>query len=316
MKKKIVVTGSAGFIGRHIAETLLAQNKNLILVDHIALLQKIPEFQNILQFSIEDFLKQPADFFQECEAIIHMGAITDTTCQDEKALNYFNLHYSQKLWEICTQNKIGLLYASSAATYGDGKLGYQESTILPLQPLNLYGWSKQKFDLWALEQPQTPLFWAGFKFFNVYGPYEQNKKFMASVITKAYEAIQKTGKVNLFKSHKPGILDGEQKRDFIYVQDVVNVILFGLSGKLSGIYNVGTGEARTFLDLVKAVFAACNKKEAIEFIDMPLELQDKYQYFTQADIQKLRKSGYLSPMTSLEEGAKKTVLALTKKAIS
>jgi ADP-L-glycero-D-manno-heptose 6-epimerase len=197
-----------------------------------------------------------------------------------------------------------LIYASSAATYGSGENGYDDDVnkLHLLKPLNPYGWSKHQFDLWVMKQSMTPPFWAGLKFFNVFGPNEYHKGRMASVVFHAFNQIQQTGKVKLFRSHRPDFKDGEQLRDFVYIKDVVKVIYFIYSHPIkSDIYNLGTGKARTFLDLAKSVFRALNKPENIEFIDTPADIRDKYQYFTQAMMQKLKEQGYREPFTTLEE---------------
>jgi len=218
-----------------------------------------------------------------------------------------NLNYSKTLWKIAVANDIPLIYASSAATYGDGELGYNddESIISKLKPLNPYGESKNEFDKWVLEQDNRPQFWAGLKFFNVYGPNEYHKGRMASVIIHTFKQIKETGKMNLFRSHNPDFKDGEQMRDFIYVKDVFKVIDFLISNQSkvkSGIYNLGTGKARTFLDLVNSVFYAMGKKSVVKFIDTPIDIRNKYQYYTQANMDKLRIQGYLSSFYSLEKG--------------
>ena len=220
-------------------------------------------------------------------------------------MNELNLSYTQRVWKSCSQYRIPLIYASSAATYGLGENGYKDShsIIEDLKPLNLYGVSKNEFDKWALRQSEKPPFWAGLKFFNVYGPNEYHKKRMASVVFHAYNQINESGKVKLFRSHNPNFKDGEQLRDFIYVKDVIEVLIFLMQQQTeSGIYNLGTGKARTFLDLTKAVFKAMNRTENIEFVDTPMDIRAKYQYFTQADMEKLRRAGYRQPFASLEEG--------------
>jgi ADP-L-glycero-D-manno-heptose 6-epimerase len=237
--------------------------------------------------------------------VLHIGARTDTTETDWELLNELNLSYTQRVWERCSQFRIPLIYASSAATYGLGENGYKDShaVVEQLKPLNLYGVSKNEFDKWALKQSEKPPFWAGLKFFNVYGPNEYHKNRMASVIFHAYNQINESGKVKLFRSHHPDFNDGEQLRDFIYVKDVINVISFLMQQQTeSGIYNLGTGKARSFLDLTKAVFKAMNRAETIEFIDTPMDIREKYQYFTEADMEKLIRAGYTQPFTTLEEG--------------
>jgi len=242
---------------------------------------------------------------ENIEFVLHIGARTDTTETDWDLLNELNLAYTQQVWKKCALYKIPLIYASSAATYGLGELGYKDehSIVEQLKPLNLYGISKNEFDKWALKQEENPPFWAGLKFFNVYGPNEYHKKRMASVILHAYNQIKESGKVRLFRSHNPNFKDGEQLRDFVYVKDVINVIAFLMQQRpQSGIYNLGTGKARSFFDLAKATFLAMNKTENIEFVDTPIDIRDKNQYFTQADMEKLIRAGYTTPFTPLEEG--------------
>jgi ADP-L-glycero-D-manno-heptose 6-epimerase len=246
----------------------------------------------------------------ELRAIVHLGACANTMEADEAYLLRMNVEYSQNLWKFASKHKIPMIYASSAATYGDGAQGYDddESKISALKPLNLYGESKQKFDIWALEQEKKgvhPPTWAGFKFFNVYGFGEGHKGRMASVVLHSSGQIKSQGFVRLFRSHRAGIADGHQKRDFVFVGDVVSVLHFALDHPLKrGIYNLGTGQARTFLDLTRAVFKALHREEKIEFVDTPIEIRDKYQYFTEANMQKLKAAGYTKPFTSLEEGVK------------
>lgn len=237
--------------------------------------------------------------------IFHIGAKTDTAEFDTVLLNRMNTQYTKDIWTRCIQYQIPLVYASSAATYGLGEQGYDddESKINLLKPLNPYGQSKQDFDVWALQQKEKPFFWAGLKFFNVYGPNEYHKGRMASVIWHAFNQISKTDKMKLFRSHNPEFKDGEQMRDFVYVKDVVEVCIFLMHHrKNSGIYNLGSGTARTFLDLTKSVFKAMGKKEDISFIDTPADIRDKYQYFTEANMDKLKSIGYSKPFHSLEEG--------------
>ena len=237
--------------------------------------------------------------------VFHIGARTDTTEFDVEIFDRLNVHYSQTLWNICVDASIPFVYASSAATYGEGEFGYDDDhSIFPkLQPLNPYGWSKQQFDLWVLKQEKHPPFWAGLKFFNVYGPNEFHKARMASVIFHAFNQINKSGEVKLFRSHRPEYKDGWQLRDFVYVKDVVDVCLFLMNEKVeSSIFNLGTGTARSFYDLADATFKALDKETKIEFIDIPSDIRDKYQYFTEANMQKLITAGYSKPFTSLEDG--------------
>jgi ADP-L-glycero-D-manno-heptose 6-epimerase len=218
-----------------------------------------------------------------------------------------NINYSKEIWNLCANNRIPLVYASSAATYGLGEYGYKDDheIIEKLKPLNPYGESKNEFDKWVLKQNHTPPFWAGLKFFNVYGPNEYHKGRMASVIFHAFNQIQEKGQVKLFRSHNPNYKDGEQLRDFVYVKDVTEVCMFLMKEKpASGIYNLGSGKARTFLDLAKNTFYALGKEPNIEFIDTPMDIRDKYQYFTEADMNKLINAGYNKAFTSLEDGVK------------
>jgi ADP-L-glycero-D-manno-heptose 6-epimerase len=312
--RKYLVTGAAGFIGSRFIETCQNNNLSLISVDQLDFFENRSENRS-LHFGEKIDRNYLIPWLKETtprlEAIIHLGAITDTRETNWDALNQFNLEYSKSLWEYATRKKIPFIYASSAATYGDGASGYDddETLISKLKPLNPYGESKQKFDLWALEQEKRgnhPPQWTGFKFFNVYGFGERHKGFMSSVVLHAFDQIQKTDQVTLFKSHRSAIPDGHQKRDFIYVEDVVNALHFAIERPIGrGIFNLGTGQARTFLDLARAVFKALGKSEKIEFVDTPLSIREKYQYFTEAKMDRLRKQGYLQPFTSLEEGVQK-----------
>ncbi|TAE43337.1 MAG: ADP-glyceromanno-heptose 6-epimerase, partial [Cytophagales bacterium] len=269
----IVVTGAAGFIGSCLISYLNQNNfKAIIAVDDFSKLDK------------KEWLDKN---YKQVEFIFHIGARTDTTEFNIEIFNELNLDYTKKVWKSCIDYQIPLVYASSAATYGNGENGYDddESRINQLVPLNPYGDSKNDFDKWALAQKEQPFFWAGLKFFNVYGPNEFHKNRMASVIWHAFQQIQKTGKMNLFRSHHPDFRDGEQMRDFVYVKDVIKVCYFLMHHrKNSGIYNLGSGKARTFLDLVKNTFKAMNIEESISFIDTPLDIRDKYQYFTEANM--------------------------------
>jgi ADP-L-glycero-D-manno-heptose 6-epimerase len=239
------------------------------------------------------------------EYIFHIGAKTDTTLFDTKVFDELNVNYSKSIWHICSENNIPMLYASSAATYGAGELGYDDNEIdIPnLKPLNPYGQSKQDFDVWALQQKNHPPQWYGLKFFNVYGPNEFHKARMASVVFHAFYQIKKDGFVKLFKSHRTDFKDGEQLRDFVYVKDLIDVILFLKNEKPSnGIYNLGSGNARTFKDLVTAIFTALQLPVNIEYIDTPLDIRDTYQYYTQANMQKLIAAGYHQSFTNIESG--------------
>ncbi|MEC8739196.1 MAG: ADP-glyceromanno-heptose 6-epimerase, partial [Bacteroidota bacterium] len=240
----------------------------------------------------------------KAKIIFHLGARTDTTLQDKKTFNELNLEYSKGLWAYASKNKIPFIYASSAATYGDGTLGFDdEQPIDRYQPLNLYGQSKHDFDRWVLSQKEQPIFWAGFKFFNVYGPNEYHKERMASVVFHAFHQIIQSKMVKLFKSHREGFSDGEQKRDFIYVKDLCQT-LFTCADKSgeSAIYNLGTGQARTFKDLALAVFSALQINPQIEYIDTPKDIRNRYQYFTQATTSKLLGQGWIEKFQDLENG--------------
>lgn len=305
----IVITGAAGFIGSNMVSKLNTEGYiDLILVDDFSSELKNKNLENKTyseQVDRETFF----DWFEKnkptIDFIFHLGARTDTTEFNKEVFDKLNLNYSKAVWELCTNTGIPLVYASSAATYGDGSLGYDDDHDLigKLKPLNPYGESKNDFDKWVLKQLHQPPFWAGIKFFNVYGPNEYHKGRMASVIFHAFHQIQDTGKMQLFRSHIPDYKDGEQKRDFIYVKDVVDVLFFFLENQVkAGIYNLGTGKARTFLDLIRGTFHAMGMKEKIEFIDIPEDIRDKYQYFTQANMAKLSNAGYFIPFSTLEQG--------------
>jgi ADP-L-glycero-D-manno-heptose 6-epimerase len=305
----IIVTGAAGFIGSNMVSKLNAEGyADLILVDDFTKKEKLPNLEGKTyteQIDRESFFSWFKKNGKKVEFVIHLGARTDTTEFDEKVFEKLNIGYSKTMWQLCTKFQIPLIYASSAATYGLGELGYADNhdIINDLKPLNPYGVSKNDFDKWVLEQKEVPPFWAGVKFFNVYGPNEYHKGRMASVILHAFRQIGETGKMKLFRSHNPDFLDGEQERDFIYVKDVVDVLLYFIVNEVnSGIYNLGTGKARTFLDLVKSTFVSMGIPENIEFIDTPEDIRDKYQYFTEAGMTKLFDSGYIIPFSTLEQG--------------
>lgn len=305
----IVLTGSAGFIASAMLQRLNDEGiHEVVIVDDFSKFTKEPNFIN-KQFAEklhrDDFFAWWDQQPEKVDLVIHLGARTDTTEFDENIFNILNLEYSKQIWERCAQQHIPLIYASSAATYGGGEYGYDDNheIVEKLQPLNAYGRSKNDFDKWVLKQEIQPPFWAGLKFFNVYGPNEYHKGRMASVIFHAFHQIKETGKVRLFRSHRPDFKDGEQLRDFVYVKDLTEVILFLMREKpASGLYNLGTGKARTFIDLAKATFAALDKEAVIEFVDTPEDIRDKYQYFTQANMEKLRNAGYKKAFTSLEDG--------------
>ncbi len=305
----IVITGAAGFIGSCVAGTLNSKGiTNLVLVDDFSKKEKeITGKQFVAKVNRADFEQWIEQFGKEVSIVLHIGARTDTTEFDTHIFNELNVEYSKMIWKKCTQFTIPLVYASSAATYGLGEFGYtdDESDMPKLQPLNPYGWSKQLFDLWALEQTETPPNWYGLKFFNVYGPNEYHKGRMASVIMHTFNQVQEKGSMKLFRSHNPNYTDGGQMRDFVYVKDVVSVIQFLMQGTAkSGIYNLGSGKARTFLDLATNTFHALDKIPDISFIDTPLDIRDNYQYFTEANMQKLIDQGYTTPFHSLEDGVK------------
>jgi len=322
----IIVTGAYGFIGSCLVSYLNQQGfGNLILVDEfeddekeLNLLHK-KYLVRVERENLFDWLRKeqpPVEF------VFHLGARTDTTEFDYSVHQKLNVEYSQKIWHYCTINKIPLVYASSAATYGEGEYGYDDDhdIVEQLQPLNPYGISKNEFDKWVLHQKETPPFWAGLKFFNVYGPNEYHKARMASVIFHSFNQIKEHGKVKLFRSHKDGFEDGEQLRDFVYVKDVVSVcywLMESMNGDLSmangplttyhspirsGLYNLGTGSARSFNDLVKSTFAGLDLEHNINYIDMPEDIRDKYQYFTEAKMEKLKAAGYPHEFHSLEKG--------------
>ena len=307
----IIVTGAAGFIGSCLIAKLNELNFNYIIaVDDFSNEEKN---KNLIGKKIKERVER-IDFFQwldqnnrEVEFLFHIGARTDTTEFNKEIFDTLNVNYSKHVWEACVKYQIPLVYASSAATYGLGELGYDdnENEIHLLKPLNPYGDSKNDFDNWVLKQEEKPFFWAGLKFFNVYGPNEYHKSRMASVIWHAYRQILSNGSLKLFKSHNPEYQDGEQIRDFIYVKDLVDVCIFLMEHrKNSGIYNLGTGKARSFNDLGKSTFTALDKPVEINYIDTPLDIRDKYQYFTEANMKKLIDIGYTKPFYTLEEGVK------------
>ena len=305
----IIVTGAAGFIGSCLVGKLNNKGiKDIGIVDDFSHPEKAKNTE-AKAFELAIDRKEFAEWFRKnnelVEFVFHIGARTDTTEFDMSVFDELNLSYSKEIWNLCTEYQIPLIYASSAATYGDGSLGYRDDHMLTpqLQPLNPYGISKNEFDKWVLNQQTSPPFWHGLKFFNVFGPNEYHKGRMASVVFHAYNQIRDTGSVKLFRSHHPEFKDGEQLRDFIYVKDVVDVMYFLMNHQQdSGIYNLGTGKARTFIDLVTAVFDSLNLSPQISFIDTPIDIRDKYQYFTEAKMDKLKSIGYEKPFTSLEQG--------------
>jgi ADP-L-glycero-D-manno-heptose 6-epimerase len=305
----IIVTGAAGFIGSCLIARLNELNFNYIIaVDDFSFPEKNKNLEGKkIKERVERIeLSQWLDIhFKEVEFCFHIGARTDTTEFNKAIFDELNVDYSKMLWNKCIAYQIPFVYASSAATYGLGELGYNDDeTLIPqLKPLNAYGDSKNDFDIWALQQPIKPFFWAGLKFFNVYGPNEFHKGRMASVIWHAFKQINEKGSLRLFKSHRSDYADGEQMRDFIYVKDLIAVCIFLMEHrKNSGIYNLGTGIARSFNDLGKSTFQAMNKEVDINYIDTPVDIRDKYQYFTQANMQKLRSIGYDNEFYTLENG--------------
>lgn len=305
----IVVTGAAGFIASCLVSRLNEERFfDLVLVDDFSHADRERNYESKQYKELVD-RKHFAQWLRENESqvqfVFHLGARTDTTEFNTAIFDELNLHYSQEVWRLCTEFQLPLVYASSAATYGGGEHGYRDdhAVISQLKPLNPYGDSKQAFDVWVLEQKETPFFWAGLKFFNVYGPNEYHKGRMASVVWHAFNQITQTGEMKLFRSHRPDYTDGGQTRDFVYVKDVAEVCMFLMHHrKNSGIYNLGSGKARPFLALAHATFDAMGRERKVSFIDTPADIRDKYQYFTEADMSKLISIGYHKPFHSLEEG--------------
>jgi ADP-L-glycero-D-manno-heptose 6-epimerase len=305
----IIITGAEGFIGSCLVASLNQAGYNdLVLVDDFGMPVREDNLTS-KTYTAKVNRKELATWIDEnhrlVQFIFHIGARTDTTETDIAILNELNLDYTKMLWQKCVAYGLPLVYASSAATYGGGEHGYDddETKLDLLQPLNLYGHSKNDFDKWAIAQDKKPYFWAGLKFFNVYGPNEYHKGRMASVVLHAYNQIQQTGEVKLFKSHNPNYSDGGQLRDFVYVKDVTDVCMFLMNQrKNSGIFNLGSGKARTFKNLVEAIFVALDKTTNISYIDTPIDIRDKYQYFTEANMAKLKSIGYTQNFTNIEEG--------------
>ena len=310
----IAITGAAGFIASYLTGYLNRQGyERILLVDDFGIPAKMPNLDG-KKFSAQIDRGAFIEWCREHPGVIqhmfHLGARTDTTEMDYEVHRKWNLEYSKDIWQICTEQQIPLVYASSAATYGAGEAGYSDEheSASRLKPLNPYGQSKQDFDVWALEQSNTPPFWAGVKFFNVYGPNEYHKSRMASVILHAHRQIKAGGGMKLFRSHNPNYTDGGQMRDFVYVKDVVQMCVWLMNTHpASGLYNVGSGKARTFYDLAKAIFAAMDVPADISFVDTPADIRDKYQYFTEADMGKLQAAGYDIPSYTLEEGVREYV---------
>ncbi len=305
----IIVTGAAGFIGSCLITKLLEEGfEDIVAVDDFS---KSTKAGNLEHKKLKEKVDRNSLFTwfmannEKIDFIFHIGARTDTTEFRKEVFDELNVRYSQNIFTLCTQYRIPLVYASSAATYGLGELGYFDNhdVVENLKPLNPYGESKNEFDKWVLSGPEVPPFWAGMKFFNVYGPNEYHKGRMASVVFHAFNQIKDSGKVKLFRSHNSEYEDGGQLRDFVYVKDVTDVLFFMMKNQpQSGLYNLGTGKARPFNDLAKATFNAVSKPVNIEFIDTPIDIRDKYQYFTQAEMTKLRSVGYDKEFTSLEDG--------------
>jgi len=310
MKNMILLTGAAGFIGSCFLTELIKEGEKVIIVDDFQIEKKWRNFkekafyQQVERSDLFGYLEREKP---PISCVLHLGARTDTTEFDNAIFEELNLDYSKKLWDYCTTQQIPMIYASSAATYGGGAWGFEDNhKIVPaLKPLNPYGRSKNDFDKWVLNQDQTPPYWAGLKFFNVYGPNEYHKGRMASIVWHAYHQIKETGKVKLFRSHKESCADGEQRRDFIYVKDVLQTGLFLMRhNQTSGLYNIGTGKAVSYNELVTSIFDALKLPTNIEYIDIPQDIRNTYQYFTEANIQKLRSVQYKKVFYSIQDGVK------------
>jgi ADP-L-glycero-D-manno-heptose 6-epimerase len=314
----LLVTGGAGFIGSNVVASLNEAGRTDIAVNDM--LGSDGKWRNLANRQIADFVP-PADLLRwldgrKLEAVVHMGAISSTTVTDGDAVMETNFRLSMRLLEWCAAARTPFIYASSAATFGDGQKGFSDdwsiSALKALKPMNLYGWSKHMFDMAVVERAarkeKMPPQWAGLKFFNVFGANEYHKGEMMSLVAKRFDEAKAGEPIRLFKSHRPGVADGEQKRDFIYVDDAIAVVRWLMeTPSVSGIYNVGTGQARSFRDLMTAMFAALGRPPAIEYIDMPVTLRDSYQYFTQAETANLRRAGYNADFTPLEAAVKRYV---------
>lgn len=304
-----IITGACGFIGSCLLSSLNQKGHvDIIIVDDFSDEIKNLNLRNkqyYKKINRDDFIIWLSENHKDITEIYHIGARTDTTELSNDIFERLNLNYSKSLFKICAESNIPFIYASSAATYGNGELGYNDDhqIIEKLDPLNPYGVSKNDFDQWVIKQEKLPSFWAGFKFFNVYGPNEYHKNRMASVVFHAFHNVINNNEMQLFRSHNSEYKDGEQSRDFIYVKDVVETLYFMMQNKSSSaIYNLGTGKARTFYDLASAVFSSLKKDVNISYVDTPLDIRERYQYFTQANMQKLRKVGYKKDFYSLEDG--------------
>jgi len=314
---RLIVTGAAGFIGARLAASLIAGEERVVAADAPGHFDARPEIASLYEGNPPEEIVDREELHRWLGAqrpgaiggILHMGACTDTTNFDEAYMERMNTAYSRELWAYAARLKAPFLYASSAAVYGDGGRGYDDQAPAEsLVPLNPYGRSKQRFDAWVLGEGQRsrPPRWAGFRFFNVYGFGETHKGKMASVLRQAFDQIRDRGDVRLFRSHKEEVADGHQKRDFVFVDDVVDVLLHAWRrGLPDGIYNVGTGRARTFLDLARAAFGALGREPKVAFIDIPPQIRERYQYFTEAKMDRLRGAGYRRPFTPVEEGARR-----------
>lgn len=315
----IVITGAAGFIGSVVLSYFNDNGySNILAVDKLGEKTKWKNLvgKKFIDYADKTYFLDNLHNYDNIEAIIHIGACTDTAEFNLDYLMETNYEYSKLLYSYAAEKNIPFIYASSAATYGGGEFGYSDEAddIYKYKPLNPYGFSKQLFDQWLLKQQKKPPFWAGFKFFNVYGPNEYHKDRMASVIYHSYNQVTESGKIKLFKSYKNDFDHGEQKRDFVYVKDVAKVIFsFYKNMHQSGIFNLGTGHARSFNDLAGNVIKHSGEDAEIEYIDMPSDIKDKYQYFTQADMNKLKKAGYTDDFYSLEEGIKDYVVSFLSK---
>ena len=308
-KSNILITGAAGFIPSCLAHRLFKEGHDLVLVDNFHFPEKNKNLEGLSsckRIERDDLFTWIEENEPAIDFVFHLGARTDTTETKKHIFDKLNVEYSQDLWRYCALEEIPLIYASSAATYGLGEHGFVDDheIVNSLKPLNAYGDSKNNFDKWALKEFMSPPAWYGFKFFNVFGPNEYHKGRMASVVFHFYNQLIKTGEVNLFKSHKNDYKNGEQTRDFIYVDDLINVMLHfhGNEGETNnGLYNIGTGNARTYNDLAKAIFKAVGKDPVINYIDTPEDIREKYQYFTEADMTKVKSAGYEKVFMSLEE---------------